>query len=152
MYSIVSVNFKRIKVLIRLNDDKVLRYQRTVISCCLLQKERKKKEKNTMFTLNILTPYHTMPQKFNNVIHLPVYISKTARWKTFSNDSNHSVFCSRSTLFAQSSGKYSKWQLAGIFYNDVWTADAIRLFSHFFFIFFCNWVWKKKKQLKINNV
>ena len=92
MYYIVSVNFKRTKVLIRLIDDKVLRYRRYIL--LFISKKKIKERRNTMFTLNILTPYHTYPKKFNKVIYLPVYLSKIARWATFSNDSNHSAFCS----------------------------------------------------------
>ena len=52
-----------------------------------------------MFTLNILTPY--LPKKLNKVIQLPIYLSKIARWQTFSNHLYHSEFCSESKLFAQ---------------------------------------------------
>ena len=57
MYSIASVNFKRTKVLIRLNDDKVLRYQYNIF--LFIGKNKRKKKTNTMFTLHILAPYHT---------------------------------------------------------------------------------------------
>ena len=49
MYSIVSVDFKRAKVLIRLNEDKVLRYRSNILLFIVKKKEkenkRKKKEK-----------------------------------------------------------------------------------------------------------
>ena len=82
-----------------------------------------------MFTLNILTPCIYEPylhQKLKKVFHLPVYLSKIARWEIFSNPSNHSAFFSGSTLFALTSGKYSKCQLVGIIYNGVWKADATK--------------------------
>ena len=80
-----------------------------------------------MFTL---TPKHAdtlpyFPQIFNKIIQLPVHLSKIVRGETFSNDSNHSAFCPGIILFAQTSGKYSKCQLAVILYNAAWTANAM---------------------------
>ena len=74
MYSIVSVNFERTKVLIRLNDDKVLRYRRNIL-LFIAKNKRKKKKKNTMFTLNILTPYHICPKNITrSFIYLFIYL------------------------------------------------------------------------------
>ena len=63
-----------------------------------------------------LTFWHRtiVAQTFNKVIQIPVYLSKISRWQAFSNDSNHSAFCSGFTLLALTSDKYSKCQLAGV--------------------------------------
>ena len=94
LYSLVSVNFKRTKFLIRLNDDNVLtwlRYRRNILlfiakknelinkkkikKIIIKNKKRKEKRKNTMFTLNILTPYHTCPKNLTrSFIYLFTYL------------------------------------------------------------------------------
>ena len=137
VYSIVSINF--ISGQRSWSDWMTIKcWDNDVISSCLFPKnKRKKKEKIPCLPWNILIPYHTCPNKFNKIIELPVYLSKIARWETFSNDT---VFCSESTLFAQVLGKYSKCQFAGVLYNGVWTADAITpIFFFFFFFLFCFW-------------
>ena len=80
-YSIVSVNFKRTTVLIRLNDDKVLRYRRNILLFMAKKKIKKRMKKYHVYP----KPY--LPPNFNKLIHLPVYLSEIARWETFSNDS-----------------------------------------------------------------
>ena len=85
MFSLVSVDFKRAKVLIRLNDDKVLRYRSNILLFIVKKKKKKKerkkikerrKKKNIMFVLNIAkTPYHTCPKKFKkSFIYLFIYL------------------------------------------------------------------------------
>ena len=59
----------------------------------------------------------------------------------------HSAFCSGSTLFAQTSGKYSKCQLARVLCYGVCTADAIMpIWLRFFFYFVTEY--EKKKKFK----
>ena len=71
-----------------------------VISSCLFQKNKERKKEYHVYPKHSNTlPY--LPQKLNKVIYLSVYLSKIARWATFSNDSNHSAFYSGATLFAQ---------------------------------------------------
>ena len=108
-----------------------------VLSSCLLQKKKntnnnnnnnnnnkKRKKKYHVYPKQSDTlPY--VPQKFNKVIDLPIYLSKIP-------DESHSVptlLTQRSALGPHcmlTSGKCSKCQLAGVLYNGVWTADAIR--------------------------
>ena len=75
MYSTVSVNFKRTKVLIRLNDDKVLRYRRNTL--LFIEKKVERKKYHVYPKRSDTLPY--LPQKFNKVIHLSVYLFKIAR-------------------------------------------------------------------------
>ena len=91
-----------------------------------------------MFTLNLLTPFHTAPSSF---IYLFIYLKLP--------DERYSVttvITPRSALFAQTSGKYSECLLAGVLYNDVWTVESMFCF----FVFFCGE--GMKKQLKMNYV
>ena len=117
-----------------------------------------------MFTLNILTPYHTYPKHLTKSFnYLFMYLKLL--------DGRHSVttlITPRSALGPHSllrlrvKGKYSKCQLAGVLYNGVWTEDAITpiwllccfffvflfFFSLFFFLLFvfCNWIWTKNNK------